>query len=141
MALLIVYVFKLSVKIFFLASLAVLRFLLAIRSWKENMAAAILRRISNKQRSTDTVCKTISALQLLVDKFLRLLIVLVYRILSKFVFQLSNSFQEIWMFRKQKYRYVGITVIIAFIIILFVIELVISKPILRACLKTIVNGS
>lgn len=120
MALLIVYVFKLSVKIFFLASLAVLRFLLAIRSWKENMAAAILRRISNKQRSTDTVCKTISALQLLVDKFLRLLIVLVYRILSKFVFQLSNSFQEIWMFRKQKYRYVGITVIIAFIIILFV---------------------
>lgn len=109
MALLIVYVFKLSVKIFFLASLAVLRFLLAIRSWKENMAAAILRRISNKQRSTDTVCKTISALQLLVDKFLRLLIVLVYRILSKFVFQLSNSFQEIWMFRKQKYRYVGIT--------------------------------
>ena len=58
------------------------------------MAAAILRRISNKQRSTDTVCKTISALQLLVDKFLRLLIVLVYRILSKFVFQLSNSFQE-----------------------------------------------
>lgn len=128
MALLIVYVFKLSVKIFFLASLAVLRFLLAIRSWKENMAAAILRRISNKQRSTDTVCKTISALQLLVDKFLRLLIVLVYRILSKFVFQLSNSFQEIWMFRKQKYRYVGITVIIAFIIILFVIELVIGKP-------------
>lgn len=127
-ALLIVYVFKLSVKIFFLASLAVLRFLLAIRSWKENMAAAILRRISNKQRSTDTVCKTISALQLLVDKFLRLLIVLVYRILSKFVFQLSNSFQEIWMFRKQKYRYVGITVIIAFIIILFVIELVIGKP-------------
>lgn len=121
MALLIVYVFKLSVKIFFLASLAVLRFLLAIRSWKENMAAAILRRISNKQRSTDTVCKTISALQLLVDKFLRLLIVLVYRILSKFVFQLSNSFQEIWMFRKQKYRYVGITVIIAFIIILFVV--------------------
>lgn len=120
-ALLIVYVFKLSVKIFFLASLAVLRFLLAIRSWKENMAAAILRRISNKQRSTDTVCKTISALQLLVDKFLRLLIVLVYRILSKFVFQLSNSFQEIWMFRKQKYRYVGITVIIAFIIILFVV--------------------
>ena len=128
-ALLIVYVFKLSVKSFFLASLAVLRFLLAIRSWKENMAAAILLRISNKQRSTDTVCKTISALQLLVDKFLRLLIVLVYRILSKFVFQLSNSFQEIWMFRKQKYRYVGITVIIAFIIILFVIELVISKPI------------
>lgn len=28
--------------------------------------------------------------------------VLVYRILSKFAFQLSNSFQEIWTFAKQK---------------------------------------
>lgn len=28
----------------------------------------------------------------------------VYRILSKFAFQLSNSFQEIWTFAKQMYQ-------------------------------------